>query len=121
VLCSRNAGWADLWIRLAEQRAANGENGPHVDIDLCRLEAGGVFAPMDPRAAQCGGGKTWDIWWHDGAGGVYTNTASAASCTFTVTVTGSQLEGGFACRDLVEDDGVRRVDVVDGTFRCPLE
>lgn len=120
VFCSRAAGWADLWVRMAEQRAADGENGPHIDLDLCNDSGGGAFSPMDPRAARCGAGKSWDIWWHDGSGGVYANTPQASDCALALSVNGNQLEGTFHCRGLIEDGGARTVDVLDGFFRCTV-
>lgn len=120
VFCSRNAGWAHLWIRLAAQRGANGEAGPHLDIDLCNDAGGGAFRPKDPRTPSCGADKAWDVWWHDGSGGVFTNAALAPQCELVVTASGSQLQGSFSCRDLREEAGARAVDVLDGFFRCTV-
>lgn len=120
VFCRTNASWADLWIRFARDVAADGENGPHLDIDLCNLGDGGTFAPMDPQAAVCGGGKTWDVWWH-GENATYVNTASAPACTLGITRDGNQLTGNFSCQGLAEMGGTRTVDVLDGTFQCTVE
>ena len=118
VFCSRNAGWASLWIRLAEQATANGENGPHIDIDLCNHSGGGSFSPKDPMSTSCGGAKTWDIWWHAADGSVFINTATASSCALRVDQNGSQLSGTFECRGLIEDGGSRTLDILDGSFDC---
>lgn len=120
VFCRRAAGWADLWIRLAEQRSANGDDGPHVDIDVCNDAGGGAFTPIDPQAAQCGGGKGFDIWWHDNAANAYANEAQAPQCSLALIANGNQLEGAFSCRGLAEQGGAGRVDVLDGTFRCTV-
>lgn len=116
VFCSRNAGWASLWIRLARDTTANGENGPHLDLDLCNHGGGGVFSSQDPRLASCGGAKTFDIFWHPGEGSTYANTGGG--CTLEITSNGSRLRGTFACRGLVERDGRRTVDVANGSFEC---
>lgn len=118
VFCRRAAGWAHLWVRMAAQRSANGEGGPHIDIDLCNDAGGGAFRPMDPRLARCGGDKTWDIWWHDGAGAAFTNAADAPGCELRITANGSELQGSFSCRDLSEQAGARTVDVLEGFFSC---
>ena len=118
VFCSRNAGWASLWIRLAEQATGNGGNGPHIDIDLCNHAGGGDFSPKDPMSTSCGGAKTWDIFWHGADGSVFFNSATAPSCTLRINQNGTQLSGMFECRDLVEDGGSRTLDILDGTFDC---
>lgn len=120
VFCRRGAGWADLWIRFAEQAAGNGENGPHLDIDLCNPGDGGAFTPMDPQAASCGGGKTWDIWWH-GGGDTFFNAPNPQSCSLSLMRDGNLLTGAFSCRGLVELGGGRTLDVLDGSFRCSEE
>ena len=118
VFCSRNAGWASLWIRLAEQASANGQNGPHIDIDLCNHAGGGNFAPKDPMSTSCGGAKTWDIWWHAPDGSVFINSATATNCTLRIDQNGTQLNGMFECRGMIEDGGSRTLDVLDGSFDC---
>lgn len=114
------AGWADLWIRLAEQQASNGDGGPHLDIDVCSLGDGGDFEPMNPSAAACGGDKTFDIFWHARDGGVFANSSMAPSCSLEITRNGTELSGVFRCRDLPEMGGARRLDRLDGDFRCTM-
>lgn len=118
VFCRRNAGWADLWIRLAEQAAGDGEAGPHLDIDVCNHASGGTFAPMDPQAARCGAGQTFDIWWH-GASDVFVNGLASRSCSLTLMRSGTRLSGTFACQGMAHFAGANRtLDVLDGSFQC---
>jgi hypothetical protein len=117
VFCRRQAGWAHLWIRFAQQAAGDGESGPHLDLDLCNHGDGGTFAAMDPHAASCGQGRTWDIWWH-GEGDTFVNGAASRSCSLTLTRHGERLSGTFACLGLAEFGGARTLDVLDGSFQC---
>jgi len=117
VFCRQEAGFADLWIRFAAQTAANGQNGPHLDIDVCNLGDGGTFSPMNPQAATCGAAKTFDIWWHGGSD-VFVNSATSPACTLTVTRDGTRLSGTFGCQGLGEVDGTRSVAVLEGSFQC---
>lgn len=118
VFCSRNAGWASLFIRFGEQATANGANGAHIDIDLCNHAGGGTFTAKDPNVAACGQAKTWDIFWHGADGSVFANQASSAGCILDMTAMGSQLSGSFSCLGLVELTGNRTVDVLNGSFSC---
>lgn len=120
IFCRRQAGWADLWIRFAEQRANNGNNGPHLDIDLCALGDGGSFVPMDPQAASCAGGKTWGVWWHESTD-TFVNRATSQPCSLEITRQGDRLSGSFQCHGLGELGGGRALDVLNGTFECSLE
>jgi hypothetical protein len=107
------------WVRLVAQSAGNGGSGPHVDIDLCNYSGSGVFAPMDPNAG-CGGGMTWDIYWHDSSQGNFVNQATSSPCTLALTLMGASLDGVFSCRSLVELGGTRTLDVLNGTFHCTV-
>lgn len=118
VFCSRNAGWASLWIRLGRDAAANGDNGPHLDLDLCNHAGGGAFGAHDPQLASCGGSKTFDLFWHPGDGAVFSNRAAAGGCTLQVTASGERLSGTFQCTGLEERNSSRRVDVLNGSFQC---
>jgi|CXWL01.1.fsa_nt_gi hypothetical protein len=118
VFCSRNAGWASLFLRFAEQAAANGETSPHVDLDLCNHAGGGAFAPKDPTSTSCASGKTFDLYWHAADGSIFVNQPTAADCGLQITQNGTQLSGTFQCRDLVERNGTRRVDILEGSFEC---
>lgn len=117
VFCSRDDGFADLFLRFAEQAAANGENGPHLDVDLCNHEDGGVFAPHDTQVPSCGDGPSWGVFWH-GADGTFVNRPNAPSCTLDLTRDGAMLSGTFRCRDMRELGGNRTVDLLDGSFQC---
>lgn len=118
VLCSLNAGFADLFIRFAEQPGANGENGPHLDIDLCNHQNGGVFAPRDPQVPSCPGGPSWGVFWHGADGTTFVNRVNAPSCTLNLARDGARLMGTFRCLDLRELGGNRTVDLLDGSFEC---
>ena len=117
IQCTTVAGWADSFLRFAEQPGANGEAGPHLDIDLCGSANSGGFTPKDPQLPACAGGQQFDIFWH-GADGVFTNTANDPGCSFTLTRTGNQLSGTFSCMGMVEFGGTRTLDVLNGTFQC---
>ncbi len=119
MFCTRNAGWASLFIRIAEQSTNNGTDGPHLDIDLCNHQEGGTFTAKSPNDASCGEAKTWDVFWHAADGSVFANQAPAMGCTLEMDQTGNQLSGSFSCPQLVEiGGGGRRVDVVGGSFSC---
>jgi hypothetical protein len=121
VFCRRQAGWADLWIRFAERSAGNGESGPHLDIDLCNHGQGGTFTAKDPQVSVCGGGQTWDVFWH-GEGETFANRITAPSCTLSLTRDGTRLAGTFSCQDLMElAGGARTLDLLDGSFQCVEE
>jgi hypothetical protein len=116
VFCRRSGTFADLWIRFAEQPGANGENGPHMDIDVCN-PAGGTYQPMDPQSATCAGGRTFDMFWH-GDGTVFVNPTLSMSCSLDLVRNGSELSGNFRCRGMGELGGGGTLDVLAGRFRC---
>ncbi len=121
VFCSTDAGFADLWIRFAADDAARGENAAHVDIDVCNYQGGGSHSPLDPSSPSCGGGKTFDIFWHDDTGNVFANGANASGCELVITDGGDSLEGAFGCPGLAELQGAGAVDILGGAFRCAVE
>ena len=118
VFCRKAAGWADLWVRLAEQPTGDGGGGPYIDIDLCNVDQSGTFAAMDPSAAACGTDPTFDIWWHHGPGEIFSNGLGSQGCTLSLARNGSRLSGTFSCRGLAEVGGNRTLDVLDGSFEC---
>ena len=122
VFCRQNAGWADLWIRFAEEAAGNGEASPHIDIDVCNYADGGTFAPQDPNRASCDGSSTFDIWWHDGDL-VFVNEARSSPCSLSLSFDAAtnELMGSFSCSGLRERGGSRSLDILDGSFMCPVE
>ena len=113
-----------LWVRAAATQAADGANGPHLDLDFCGEASPGTHSfdrPHDPQGAlTCGVERTWDIWWHDGPR-VFVSVANAPSCSATVTVTATQVDGRFECRGLAPATmGTERMDVLAGSFTCRL-
>ncbi len=117
VFCKKQSD-GPLWIRFAEQTASDGENGPHVDIDVCG-SASGDYAPMDGSSGGCSGAKTFDVWWHPNGTSAYTNRADASPCKLTLTASGSALAGTFACTPLVSEGGAK-VSIAAGSFRCTV-
>lgn len=120
VFCSTDAGFADLWIRLAADRSANGENAPHVDIDVCNFAGGGRHSPHDPQNPSCGSSKTFDIFWHDAEGRSFANSSNARDCQLDLVESGSTLEGAFVCRQLGGASG-GPIDLFGGAFRCRVD
>jgi hypothetical protein len=116
VMCTRDAGWADLWVRFAADTAAGG-GVPRFDMDLCGVDAGGEFTPHDRTGLNCDAGTRWIAWWHDD-GATFVSPPDAAPCTLAATLDGERLSGTFSCRGLTEVE--RRVDVEDGSFRCTV-
>lgn len=116
VFCQRTSQ-SMVWIRLAEETGANGEDGPHLDIDLCNVTSSGDFSAMRARANPCPGGQTWALWWHDGDGGVFANGADATECELSLEVDDTGLAGTFSCRGLEDLEG-DVVHVLNGSFRC---
>ena len=124
ILCTRNAGFADLFVRFAEQRAGNGDNGPRIDIDICGYDQGGSFVAMDPRAASCSGSRTFAMFWHDEGNVDYSNNVQSSPCQLDLTLStdGRTLNGQFVCAGLVDFDGsAQTLDVLDGSFQCQVE
>jgi hypothetical protein len=112
---------AMTWIRFAGSRENDGNDVPHLDIDVCHLASGPRFVPMEARAQPCPGGATWAVWWHGGDGAVYANRGDAAPCVLEVERAGTRLSGTFSCRGLVSDDGGSGVDLLEGRFECGSE
>lgn len=110
---------SELWIRLAEQQTNNGENGPHIDIDICNYKGTGTYDPMDPRVRPCGKDPVWDIWWHDGDK-VYANQANSSPCQLKLKTDGDWLEGWFECACLSQKNHTECLSVLKGIFRTKL-
>jgi hypothetical protein len=119
VFC-RTTSPAMTWIRFAESRDSDGNDVPHLDIDVCHL-APGRFVPMEARAQPCPGGATWAVWWHGGGGTAHANRGDASPCVLEVEIEGTRLRGSFSCHGLVSDDGSSVVDLLEGSFECELE
>ncbi len=110
----------ELWIRLASEKTNNGENGPHIDIDVCNFTGSGTYKPMDPLIRPCGLGQVWDIWWHDDPK-IYVNQASSAPCELIIKIEGSIIKGTFSCKDVILFEGSPTIDIEEGHFECPIE
>lgn len=120
VFCTTDAGFADLWIRLAAEKTADGENGPHLDLDLCNYQGGGSFRPHDAANPSCGTTRTFDVFWHDPSGEVFVNAPSAPACELILNDDGDTLEGTFTCARLTSSGGAT-VDVLGGAFHCKVD
>jgi hypothetical protein len=109
-----------LWIRLARDTQADGENGPHLDIDVCNYSGGGTFSPGSaPLLGSCSLGKQWNVYWHDGSN-VFVNQESSAPCQLDMTQSGDGLEGTFRCSDMRRFQGEDLLDLTSGSFRCTI-
>ena len=117
VFCQRTSTRM-TWIRLAELTAADGQEGPHLDIDLCNVSESESFTAMPARETPCPGGPTWALWWHDRDGNAFANGPGSADCTLTLTVHETGLSGSFSCRGLLDAEGEASVDVLNGSFQC---
>ena len=73
-----------------------------------------------PKAARCGEGRTWDVWWHAEDGAAFVNRADATPCAFSLEITEGTLTGAFGWVGLAEEGGARRVDAEDGHFACEV-
>lgn len=122
VRCSTNAGFASLFIRLSRDRIGDGANAPHIDMDVCNHQLVGAFDPKSPQDATCGTEPTFDIFWHEEDGTVYSNEITSP-CLLELTGVGADnsLMGMFSCSGLTEFGGTRSVDVLDGVFECIVE
>lgn len=113
----------EAWIRLAAEATADGENVPHLDIDVCAWDGTGAYEPQSASVGRCSGARTFDITWVGEQNATWANAASSTDCTLELTSSGEQVEGSFSCRGLApvgEAEGT--VDVRNGRFRCtPVE
>lgn len=110
-----------IWIRLAASTAGNGENSPHVDIDLCNFAGTSTYTvPHDTSGERtCSQGATFGIWWHD-SGREFASRPDTAPCSVSVTRGSGFLEGTFECRGVPPhgSGGSERLDITGGSFRC---
>lgn len=119
IFCRTEAGFADLWVRLARDRDGDGGAGPHIDIDLCNYAGGGTFKPLDPDNPSCDGAKTWDVFWH-GDDGVFVSAEDLSRCELELFEDGDRLDGSFSCRGMADGEG-RTLDLSGGIFRCRID
>ncbi len=110
----------DMWIRLARDKAANGENSSHIDIDICNYAGAGTYSPVDPQNRPCPAGLLWDIFWHDGDK-VYSNKEDSSPCQLTLSLDGDVLTGVFNCSEVIRFQGTETIEITEGTFTCKME
>ncbi len=110
-----------VWIRFAQNKTANGDNSPRVDIDLCRFTGTGTYTLLHSTKANrtCTQGASFGMLWHNGLDEFGSEPGVSAPCTVAVTSSTGTLEGTFECHDLTSLTGsAERLDVSAGSFRC---
>lgn len=122
VFCRRESPLPNtIWVRLAEQRNADGEQGPHIDIDLCNFTGSGTYDAIHDTSGPrtCNQGQTFAIWWHEGSD-VFVSKAGATACSVTVTRSAEAIDGTFQCDGLTPFAGGSNpaLDVNAGSFHC---
>ena len=132
-----------LWVRLASDPRDDGDAGPRLDIDLCRVSqrAEGRYAPMPAGAhgSHCGPEPGFAVWWHEGERAVNSGP-EPADCELELDfdAEAKRVSGSFSCAGLVEvqhegeadapkpeaaDDAAASVSLpqaVTGSFSCEL-
>jgi hypothetical protein len=135
-----------VWIRLAQTPEQDGDAGPRLDIDVCRLTTGGG-APYTPTPAgahgsHCAVEPGFAIWWHEGEHAFNSGAAAQAErCWLELEVdeSAATLAGKFACAPLdaaphpngeaggseagasPSEPPSGSVEVLAGEFACKLE
>jgi hypothetical protein len=72
------------FMRMAESDDKGGEDGLHLDVDVCGFEGAGTYPALDPFATSCAAGKRYfDVFWHP-KGAVFVNRAASTPCTLVV-------------------------------------
>jgi len=110
-----------IWVRLAQSGAANGENSPHIDIDLCNFAGTSTYTTLHSTTGgrTCSQGASFGIWWHDGAREFASQPGVSDSCTVSVTRSASTIDGTFTCDDIPSHTGTaERLNVRSGSFSC---
>jgi hypothetical protein len=124
-----------VWIRFSQTAEQDGDAGPHIDIDLCRLsDAGQHPAPMPAGAhgSHCAPTPGFAIWWHEGENAFNSGAAPAQDrCSLSLEHDreAGTLSGHFACEPLVpasHEPGVappevEPVAVSGGEFTCKIQ
>ena len=110
-----------MWIRLAQNKASNGESGPHIDIDICNFSGTGVYRIMDPQQRPCDddAGPIWDIWWHT-EGEIYANTLDSTPSELRLEVRENRLYGRFYAQKVKKFKGTSEIGIVDGVFESAI-
>ncbi len=111
---------SEMWIRMARDKAANGNGSRYIDIDICNYAGSGTYAPVDPRNRPCPEGLLWDIFWHDGDK-VYSNTDTSSPCQLVLKLNGDVLSGTFNCSEVIRFEGTESIQVTEGSFSCVIE
>lgn len=110
-----------IWIRLAQSAAANGENSPHIDIDLCNFSGTSTYTTLHDTAGErtCSQGASFGIWWHDGAREFASRPGGSSPCSVSVTRGTGIIEGTFECLGVPPRSGTgEHLDIRSGSFRC---
>lgn len=108
----------EMFIRIARDKNDNGENSPHIDIDLCNYSGAGNYIVIDPRERPCPEkGKRWNIFWHDGDS-VYSNKGDSSPCDLTLTIEDNKLRGSFTCDNMVRFEQTELINISQGYFEC---
>lgn len=110
----------EMWIRLARDKSANGNNSPHIDIDICNYVGAGTYTPVDPQNRPCPEGQLWNVFWHDGDR-IYSNTETSSPCKLTLTLNDGIIQGVFNCSEVVRFEGAETIQISQGTFSCRIE
>lgn len=127
-----------VWIRLAQTPEQDGDAGPRLDLDVCRLTTGGStrYAPMSAGAhgSHCAAEPGFAIWWHEGEHAFNSGDAAQPDrCTLDLELDESAgtLAGKFACEPLTaaphpgaspsDPPPSGSVSVLAGQFTCKLE
>lgn len=109
----------EAWIRIAKDRTNDGENSPHLDIDICGFNGTGTYEIMSPHDRPCGDGSKWDVWWHDDEK-VFVNQRESTPCKLVLTVKGERIAGKFSCADLKEFKGEQMIQLLGGSFETKI-
>ncbi len=121
VFCQNNGSTPAIWVRMAADPAANGENSRHIDLDICGIAGGGTFSPKEPAGGVCAVDKTWEIWFHDGPNVTFVNSAMSQPCQPLITDSAGVYSGSFSCSGLIDrTGGGGMLDVLDGSFECTI-
>jgi hypothetical protein len=120
-----------VWIRLAQSPEQDGDAGPRLDIDVCRLTTGGSarYTPMNAGAhgSHCAADPGFAIWWHEGEEAFNSGAAAQPDrCWLSLDIdeSASTLTGKFACEPLDAAEAPppsSSVHVLEGQFACKLD
>ena len=117
-----------VWIRLGETAEKDGDAGPHLDLDVCRLTSTdtGPLGLMPPgqHGSRCAPEPGFALWWHEGDTAFVSPVAGKTPqtpCTLKLEHTGEWLSGRFSCESLYAvEDASAGPSILSGSFSCPL-